>query len=85
MWEQSYPLRLCLGQTLVLMQMTFLNNERKVGGLVLSRISCICFNLYVLGSKPRDKDFELICSKHLIYSQFLLECNFDLLPSFPNI
>jgi hypothetical protein len=35
-WEQSYPLRLCLGQTLVLMQMKFLNNVRKVGRLVLS-------------------------------------------------
>jgi hypothetical protein len=30
-----------LGQTLVLMQMTFLNNVRKVGRLVLSRISCL--------------------------------------------
>jgi hypothetical protein len=29
-----------LGQTLVLMQMTFLNNVRKVGRLVLSRTSC---------------------------------------------
>jgi hypothetical protein len=30
-----------LGQTLVLMQMTFLNNVRKVGRLVLSRTSCL--------------------------------------------
>jgi hypothetical protein len=37
-WEQSYPL-VMLGQTLVLMQMTFLNNVRKVGRLVLSRTS----------------------------------------------
>jgi hypothetical protein len=33
------PLRLCWGQTLVLMQMTFLNNVRQVGRLVLSRTS----------------------------------------------
>jgi hypothetical protein len=30
-----------LGQTLVLMQITFLNNVRKVGSLVLSRTSCL--------------------------------------------
>jgi hypothetical protein len=34
------PTKVMLGQTLVLMQMTFLNNLRKVGRLVLSRISC---------------------------------------------
>jgi hypothetical protein len=34
------PTKIMLGQTLVLMQMTFLNNVRKVGGLVLSRTSC---------------------------------------------
>jgi hypothetical protein len=32
------PTKVMLGQTLVLMQMTFLNNGRKVGRLVLSRI-----------------------------------------------
>jgi hypothetical protein len=32
--------KVMLGQTLVLMQMTFLNNVRKVGKLVLSRTSC---------------------------------------------
>jgi hypothetical protein len=32
--------KVMLGQTLVLMQMTFLNNVRKVGRLVLSRTSC---------------------------------------------
>jgi hypothetical protein len=31
------PTKVMLGQTLVLMQMTFLNNVRKVGRLVLSR------------------------------------------------
>jgi hypothetical protein len=36
-WEQSYPTKVMLGQTLVLMQMTFLNNVRKVGRLVLFR------------------------------------------------
>jgi hypothetical protein len=38
-WEQL-PAKVMLGQTLVLMQMTFLNNVRKVGRLVLSRTSC---------------------------------------------
>jgi hypothetical protein len=38
------PTKVMLGQTLVLMQMTFLNNVRKVGRLVLSRTSC----LYIL-------------------------------------
>jgi hypothetical protein len=35
------PTKVMLGQTLVLMQMTFLNYVRKVGRLVLSRTSCI--------------------------------------------
>jgi hypothetical protein len=34
------PTKVMLGQTLVLMQMTFLNNVREVGRLVLSRTSC---------------------------------------------
>jgi hypothetical protein len=34
------PTKVMLRQTLVLMQMTFLNNVRKVGSLVLSRTSC---------------------------------------------
>jgi hypothetical protein len=34
------PTKVMLGQTLVLMQMTFLNNVRNVGSLVLSRTSC---------------------------------------------
>jgi hypothetical protein len=37
--------KVILGQTLVLMQMTFLNNVRKVGRLVLSRNSCSCFGI----------------------------------------
>jgi hypothetical protein len=37
------PTKVMLGQTLVLMQMTFLDNVRKVGRLVLSRISCVFF------------------------------------------
>jgi hypothetical protein len=51
MWEcfnmgTQLPTTVMLGQTLVLMQMTFLNNVRKVGRLVLSRISCFFyFNL----------------------------------------
>jgi hypothetical protein len=34
------PTKVILGQMLVLMQMTFLNNVRKVGRLALSRTSC---------------------------------------------
>jgi hypothetical protein len=34
------PTKVMLGQTLLLMQITFLNNVRKVGRLVLSRTSC---------------------------------------------
>jgi hypothetical protein len=45
MWEcfnlgTELPTKVMLGQTLVLMQMTFLNNVRKVGRLVLPRTSC---------------------------------------------
>jgi hypothetical protein len=45
MWEcfnmgTELPAKVILGQKLVLMQMTFLNNVRKVGRLVLSRTSC---------------------------------------------
>jgi hypothetical protein len=35
------PTKVMLGQTLVLMQITFLNNVRKVSRLVLSRTSCL--------------------------------------------
>jgi hypothetical protein len=34
------PTKVMLGQTLVLMQVTFLNNVRKVGRLVISRTYC---------------------------------------------
>jgi hypothetical protein len=37
------PTKVMSGQTLVLMQMTFLNNVRKVGRLILSRTSCFSF------------------------------------------
>jgi hypothetical protein len=45
MWEcfnmaTELPTKVMLRQTLVLMQMTFLNDVRKVGRLVLSRTSC---------------------------------------------
>jgi hypothetical protein len=51
MWEcfsmgTELPTKVMLGRTLVLMQMTFLNNARKVGRLVLSRTSC--FMIYTL-------------------------------------
>jgi hypothetical protein len=38
------PTKIMLGQTLVLMQMTFLNNVRKVGRLFISRTSCFSSN-----------------------------------------
>jgi hypothetical protein len=46
MWEcfnmgTELPTKVMLGQTLVLMQMAFLNNVRKVGRSVLSRTSCL--------------------------------------------
>jgi hypothetical protein len=46
MWEcfnmgVELPTLVMLEQTLVLMQITFLNNVRKVGRLVLSRTSCL--------------------------------------------
>jgi hypothetical protein len=41
------PTKVMLGQTLVLMQMTFLNNVRKVGRLVLSRTSYLIFKLVI--------------------------------------
>jgi hypothetical protein len=41
------PTKIMLGQTLVLMQMTFLNDVRKVGRLVLSRTSC-CYVLSLI-------------------------------------
>jgi hypothetical protein len=49
MWEcfsmgTELPTKVMLGQTLVLMQMTFLNNVKKVGRLDLSRTSCLKYN-----------------------------------------
>jgi hypothetical protein len=40
-WEQL-PTNIMLGKTLVLIQMTFLNNVRKEGRSLLSRTSCYC-------------------------------------------
>jgi hypothetical protein len=37
------PTKVMLGKMLVLMQITFLNNVRKVSTLVLSRTSCLFF------------------------------------------
>jgi hypothetical protein len=46
MWEcfnvgTELPTEVMLGQTLFLMQITFLNNVRNVGRLVISRTSCM--------------------------------------------
>jgi hypothetical protein len=43
------PTKVMLEQTLVLMQMIFLNNTRKVGRLVLSRTSCLMCDLGTKG------------------------------------
>jgi hypothetical protein len=58
MWEcfnmgTELPTTVMLGQTPVLMQMTFLNNVRKVGTLVLSRTSCYFLNLMLEAFKYR--------------------------------
>jgi hypothetical protein len=45
---KEFPNKVMLGQTLVLMQMTFLNNVRKVDRLVLSRTSCFMLFLDLL-------------------------------------
>jgi hypothetical protein len=56
------PTKVMLGQTLILMQITFLNNVRKVGRLVLSRTSCfisiyltLCSTLRPLGGLYRAR------------------------------
>jgi hypothetical protein len=51
MWEcfnmgTELSTKVMLGKTLVLMQMTFLNNVRKVGRLVLSRTSCSIMKIF---------------------------------------
>jgi hypothetical protein len=55
MWEcfnmgTELPAKVMLGQNLVLMQMTFLNNVRKVGRLFLSRTSCFTNKIVCLQS-----------------------------------
>jgi hypothetical protein len=53
MWEcftmgTELPTKVMLGQTLVLMQITLLNNVRKVGRLVISRTSCFLQSVALL-------------------------------------
>jgi hypothetical protein len=50
------PTKVMLGQTLVLMQMTFLNNLRRVGSLVLSKTSCYFFSFLIELGNIRVKD-----------------------------
>jgi hypothetical protein len=52
------PTKVMLGQMLVLMQMTFLNNVRKVGRLVLSRTFCYCLSFHVFIEIPANMFFE---------------------------
>jgi hypothetical protein len=52
MWDcfnmgTELPTKVMLGQTLVLMQITFLNNVREAGRLVLSRSSCSWYKIVV--------------------------------------
>jgi hypothetical protein len=54
MWEcfnmgTELPIKVMLGQTLVLMKITFLNNVRKVGRLALPRTSCLCYIGLLIG------------------------------------
>jgi hypothetical protein len=49
---KELPTKVMLGQTLVLMQITFLNNVRKVGRLVLSRTCCLGFILSTRSPLP---------------------------------
>jgi hypothetical protein len=56
------PIKVVLGQTLVLMQMTFLNNVSKLGRLVLSRTSCI-YTIYRKIDRPPAR--QLITSTYI--------------------
>jgi hypothetical protein len=63
MWEcfnmgTELPTKVMLGQTLVLMQMTFLNNVRKVGRLVLSRTFCLLHFMAGLIKRSSYPDFH---------------------------
>jgi hypothetical protein len=61
------PTKVMLGQMLVLMQMTFLNNVRKVGRLVLSRTSCILSEMKHTGGHidlPTVSLFYAICAQN---------------------
>jgi hypothetical protein len=63
MWEcfnigTELPIKVMLGQTLVLMQMIFLNNLRKVGRLVLSRTSCSASLLNLFAIFPNSSLFS---------------------------
>jgi hypothetical protein len=58
MWEcfnmgTELPTKVMLGQTLVLMQIIFLNSLRKVGRLVISRTSC--FFIYFDFPRPHSR------------------------------
>jgi hypothetical protein len=55
------PTKVMLGQTLVLTQMTFLNNVGKVGRLVLSGTSCIRTHRLIVSLCTR------ICPDHSFY------------------
>jgi hypothetical protein len=56
------PTKVMLGQTLVLIQMTFLNSVRKAGRLVLSRTSCLIFNFFA--SKVENYNARRFCSSY---------------------
>jgi hypothetical protein len=53
------PTKVMLGQKLVLMQITFLNNVRKVSRLLLSRTSCFKKRKFAVSAGPRV--FVCVC------------------------
>jgi hypothetical protein len=82
MWEcynmgTELPTKVILGQKLVLMQMTFLNNVRNVGRLVLSRTSCnftmFCFVMRIrrlILSSKRIPHRNSVCSLYLSHPSY---------------
>jgi hypothetical protein len=86
MWEcfnmgTELPTKVMLGQTLILMQETFVNNVRKEGRLGISRTSCLNYNyIYNYNCKmfskylaPNKKFWkELICLLSLHYLKMSL-------------
>jgi hypothetical protein len=53
------PTKVMVGQKLVLMQMTFLNNVRKVGRLVLSKTPCLTsYQSLLIWVEMKDEEYQ---------------------------